>query len=206
MEAANTLKKQMWAEAQLDKRRMKEDHVFKAHRAEFNVPHAMENRISPLNSIPIKKESSSANPEFQMVDLNDQQNEENCIDNIATEKNPLVQECSVVPENLMLQQSMYATEKSRSELKAFISHRAEEIYVYRSLPLGQDRRRNRYWQFVTSLSRNDPGSGRIFVELPNGVWRLIDSEEVRVLFLVMFNFFTIVSMSWIINVFTFYVN
>ncbi|XP_057792425.1 homeobox-DDT domain protein RLT2 isoform X2 [Salvia miltiorrhiza] len=176
LEAANALKKQMWAEAQLDKRRMKEEHIFKSHRAE-HVPHGIENRRSPLNIVPMKKESSSANPEFQLVDLNDQQNEEHYINNIATEKNPLMEEFSVVPDNLMLQQSVYAAEKSRSELKAFISHRAEEIYVYRSLPLGQDRRRNRYWQFVASLSRNDPGSGRIFIELPNGVWRLIDSEE-----------------------------
>jgi len=50
--------------------------------------------------------------------------------------------------------------------------------VYRSLPLGQDRSRNRYWQFITSASRNDPGCGRIFVELHDGRWRLIDSEEV----------------------------
>lgn len=177
LEAANALKKQMWAEAQLDKRRMKEENIFKLHRAELSVPNIMENRRSPLNSVPMKQESSSVNPEFQLVDLNDQQNEEHYINNIASEKNPLMQEFSVATENLMLQQSVYAAEKSRSELKAFISHQAEEIYVYRSLPLGQDRRRNRYWQFVTSLSRNDPGSGRIFVELPNGVWRLIDSEE-----------------------------
>ncbi|KAH6780630.1 hypothetical protein C2S52_011867 [Perilla frutescens var. hirtella] len=176
MEAANALKKQMWAEVQLDKRRMKEEHILKLHRAELNFPHAMENRRSPLNSVPVKKESSSVNPEFQL-DLNDQQNEDHYINHIATAKSPLMQEFSVVPENLMLQQSVYAAEKSRSELKAFISHRAEEIYVYRSLPLGHDRRRNRYWQFVTSLSRNDPGCGRIFVELQNGVWRIIDSEE-----------------------------
>ncbi|XP_042007144.1 homeobox-DDT domain protein RLT2-like [Salvia splendens] len=174
LEAANALKKQMWAEALLDKRRMKEEHIFKVHRAELSVPHVIENRRSPLNSVPMKNESSPANPEFQLVDLNDQQNEE---DYVATEKNPLTPDFSVVSENLMLQQSMYAAEKSRSELKACISHRAEEIYAYRSLPLGQDRRRNRYWQFVASLSRNDPGSGRIFVELQNGIWRLIDSEE-----------------------------
>ncbi|XP_047946305.1 homeobox-DDT domain protein RLT2 isoform X1 [Salvia hispanica] len=174
LEAANALKKQMWAEAQLDKRRMKEEHILKVHRAELSVPHVMENRRSPLNSVPMKNESSPANPDFQLVDLNDQHNEEHYI---ATEKNPLTPDFSVVSENLMLQQSMIAAEKSRSELKACISHRAEEIYAYRSLPLGQDRRCNRYWQFVASLSRNDPGSGRIFVELQSGVWRLIDSEE-----------------------------
>ncbi|KAL2483356.1 Homeodomain-like transcriptional regulator [Forsythia ovata] len=51
------------------------------------------------------------------------------------------------------------------------------MYVYRSLPLGQDRRRNRYWQFKASPSQNDPGSGRIFVELRDCQWRLIDSEK-----------------------------
>nr|AMP82916.1 chromatin assembly factor 1 subunit [Catalpa bungei] len=185
LEAANALKKQMWAEAQLDKRRMKEEHVLKlqhsslaGNRAEQNFPHvSVEHRRSPLPSVDMKNESSSTNPAFQLVDLNDQQNEENYCNNIITEKNPLMQDFSVVSDNLLLQQSVYAAEKSRSYIKAFIGHRAEEMYVYRSLPLGQDRRRNRYWQFITSPARNGPGCGRIFVESCNGVWRLIDSEQ-----------------------------
>ncbi|KAI3457190.1 hypothetical protein Pfo_013853 [Paulownia fortunei] len=186
LEAANALKKQMWAEAQLDRRRMKEEHIFKlqhsslaGNRAEQIFPHfTIEHRRSPLTSVHMKNESSTTNPAFQLVDLNDQQNEDNYSNNIITVKNPpLGQEFSAVSDNLLLQQSVCAAEKSRSELKSFIGHWAEEIYVYRSLPLGQDRRRNRYWQFITSPSRNDPGSGRIFVELCNGVWRLIDSEE-----------------------------
>lgn len=64
-------------------------------------------------------------------------------------------------------------------MKSYIGHRAEDMYVYRSLPLGLDRRRNRYWQFVASASRHDPGSGRIFFESTDGYWRLIDSEEVH---------------------------
>lgn len=194
MEAANALKKQMWAEAQLDKRRMKEEHTFKlqhsslaGNRSEQNLIHVTEHRRSPINSVSVKNESS-INPEFQLVDLNDEQNEQ-YLNNMVTEKNPLLQEFSVVPENLIVQQSVYATEKSRPERKAFIGHRAEEIYVYRSLPLGQDRRRNRYWQFITSLSQKDPGCGRIFVELCNGVWRLIDTEEV--LLFSIFRFFAI---------------
>ncbi|KAK6134925.1 hypothetical protein DH2020_031345 [Rehmannia glutinosa] len=189
LEAANALKKQMWAEAQLDKRRMKEEHILKSqhsslagNRAEQTFPNfTVEHRRSPLSSVYVKNESSSTNPVYNLVDLNDQQNEENYCNSIITEKNPSAQEFTVVSDNLLLQQ---CAEKSRSELKAFIGHRAEEIYVYRSLPLGQDRRRNRYWQFITSPSRNDPGSGKIFVELCNGVWRLIDSEEV-----ILFNFF-----------------
>jgi acetyl esterase/lipase len=77
-----------------------------------------------------------------------------------------------------VQQHGYASKRSRSQLKAYVTHLAEELYIYRSLPLGQDRRRNRYWQFVASASRNDPCSGRIFVELHGGNWRVIDSEEV----------------------------
>ena len=80
--------------------------------------------------------------------------------------------------NERLMEPAYAAEKSRAQLKFFISHKAEELFVYRSLPLGQDRRRNRYWQFITSASQNDPGCGRIFVELCDGRWRLIYNEEV----------------------------
>ncbi|GFP86443.1 hypothetical protein PHJA_000788100 [Phtheirospermum japonicum] len=169
LEAANALKKQMWAEAQLDKRRMK-------YESSSTNPHStVEHRRSPLTCVYVKNESSSTNPVFRMVDLNDHHNEENYCNSVVTEKNPSVQESYVASDNMLLQQS---AEKSRSQLKAIIGHRAEEIHVYRSLPLGQDRRRNRYWQFMTSPSRNDPGSGKIYVELCNGVWRLIDSEEV----------------------------
>lgn len=128
------LKKQMWAEAQVDKRRMKEDFVLK---------------------IQYPSVDDLASTSYQ--------------ENLGDPQNDL---------NEKLQEPAYAAEKSRAQLKSFIGHKAEEMYVYKSLPLGHDRRRNRYWQFVTSASQNDPGSGRIFVELRDGRWRLIDSEEV----------------------------
>ncbi|KAI3823950.1 hypothetical protein L1987_05396 [Smallanthus sonchifolius] len=126
LDAATSARKQMWTEAQLDKKRLKEEFITKFQDSSFMV--ATEGSQSPL--IPV-------------------------IDNNGNN----------------------TAERSRLQLKAFIGHKAEEMYVYRSLPLGQDRRRNRYWQFVASNSRHDPGSGRIFVELQNGCWRLIDSEE-----------------------------
>ncbi|CAA0816207.1 Homeodomain-like transcriptional regulator [Striga hermonthica] len=169
LEAANALKKQMWAEAQLDKRRFKDELSFK-----FQHQSSVEHRKSQLASVYMKNESSSLNPAFQFADLNDQQNEENYCESKITEKRPLVHNSFVVSDNMLLQQT---AEKSRSQIKALIGYRAEEIYVHRSLPLGQDRRRNRYWQFMTSSSRNDPGSGKIYVELCNRVWRIIDSEE-----------------------------
>ncbi|KAL0320102.1 UNVERIFIED_CONTAM: Homeobox-DDT domain protein RLT2 [Sesamum radiatum] len=185
LEAANALKKQMWAEAQLDKRRMKEENTVKLHnsslagnRADQNAPYgAVEDRRNPLLTGDIKDVLSSTNHAVQLVDLNEQQNEQSYCSDIVSENNPLMPEFSVGSDNLLLQQSVCAAEKSRSELKALIGYQAEQLYVYRSLPLGQDRRRNRYWQFITSPSRNDPGSGRIFVELCDGAWRLIDSEE-----------------------------
>ncbi|XP_042484984.1 homeobox-DDT domain protein RLT2-like, partial [Macadamia integrifolia] len=167
LEAANALKKQMWAEAQLDKRRMKEEHMTKLQyssftgiRAETNVTSSVaEGSQSPLPGVESKNIEASLNP--------------------AVKSEPLLdpQEFSAGPDNFPHQQHGYATEKSRFQLKASIAHKAEEMYVYRSLPLGQDRRRNRYWLFVTSASRNDPGSGRIFFESYDGCWRLIDSEE-----------------------------
>lgn len=145
------LKKQMWAEAQVDKRKMKEDFMIK-----IQYP-STDNQTELASSNNHHQETSGDHP-------------------TTAERLP---EYSIGPDSFQLQQPAYAVEKSRSQLKSFIGHKAEEMYVYRSLPLGHDRRRNRYWRFITSASQNDPGSGRIFVELRDARWRLIDTEEVN---------------------------
>lgn len=194
MEAANALKKQMWAEVQLDKRRMKEEFVMKmqyssfaSNKAEPNIQ--VEGLQSPLPTVDDKNGLPSTKPVVQQEHIHDPQNDQNYPTHVASEQNPAMLEFSAGTDNTPLLQPGYAAERSRSQLKAYIGYRAEEMYVYRSLPLGQDRRRNRYWQFITSASRNDPGSGRIFVELRNGCWRLIDSEEVVSLFICISLFF-----------------
>lgn len=175
----------MWAEAQLDKRRMKEEYMTKLQYSSFvgmksEVPQAggvNEGSHSPLLNVDIK--SGDLNP-YSAVNAEGSDlmcNQNNSCDMVG-EKNLMGQELAINADATPVQQYGYAAEKSRSQLKSYIGHRAEEMYVYRSLPLGQDRRRNRYWQFVTSASRNDPGSGRIFFESKEGLWRLIDSEEV----------------------------
>lgn len=184
MEAANSLKKLMWAEAQLDKRRIKEDYVskmnFSAHigkKTEPNFANSLfEGRRSPFVVIDDKHDETSVDLIVKQEGLSDQQNDQN--GNMPPEGNLQMQDYTIGVDNLQYQQAGYAAEKSRSQLKSYIGQRAEEMYVYRSLPLGQDRRRNRYWRFITSVSQNDPGCGRIFVELCDGRWRLIDSEEV----------------------------
>ncbi|XP_002509429.2 homeobox-DDT domain protein RLT1 isoform X1 [Ricinus communis] len=178
LEAANALKKQMWAEAQLDRSRLKEDIMSKLDfsssigvRAELQVASsAVEGSQSPLLLVDSKsKEASPSTGEDQKSLL--------ASESVPTEKQLVVQDPSSNPDNFSSQQHGYGSKRSRSQLKAYIGHIAEETYVYRSLPLGQDRRRNRYWQFVASASKNDPCSGWIFVELHDGNWRLIDSEE-----------------------------
>ncbi|KAL3509303.1 hypothetical protein ACH5RR_028704 [Cinchona calisaya] len=182
LEAANALKKQMWAEALLDKRRVKEEYalkmqypLFPGNRSEQNFSITSDGRQSTFAAVDGRNESTSTNPTNQQDDMGDSHRILNHSSNTTTERSMLLQELS--GPDLLLQQSAYAAEKSRSEIKAYIGQRAEEIYVYKSLPLGQDRRRNRYWQFITSPSQNDPGAGRIFVELNDGQWRLIDSVE-----------------------------
>ncbi|KAJ6734162.1 HOMEOBOX-DDT DOMAIN PROTEIN RLT2 [Salix purpurea] len=185
LEAANALKKQMWAEAQLDKRRMKEEFVTRTqyssctgNKMELNLTiSASEGRQSPMVSVDDRSNGMPVNASFQQERSSDQQSDMNYMTNMSSERNMRMQDLSADPDNLPYQQAGHATEKSRAQLKSVIGHRAEEIYVYRSLPLGQDRRRNRYWQFTTSASLNDPGCGRIFVELHDGRWRVIDSEE-----------------------------
>ncbi|XP_030929199.1 homeobox-DDT domain protein RLT2-like isoform X3 [Quercus lobata] len=186
LEAANALKKQMWAEAQLDKRRMKEEFVlrtnyssFAGNKAEPNLltNSLAEDRQSPLCTINDKNKETSVAPAVEQEQLNNIQNDQNYLNSLPSEENLQIHDYPAGPDNLPCQQPGYVAERSRSQLKSYIGHKAEEMYVYRSLPLGQDRRRNRYWRFITSASRNDPGCGRIFVELHDGHWRLIDSEE-----------------------------
>ncbi|KAI5590901.1 hypothetical protein BDE02_04G041800 [Populus trichocarpa] len=183
LEAANALKKQMWAEAQLDRSRLKEEFISKLDfpsltggRVETQVASsALEGSQSPLVLVDSKnKEASPSNAEDQKSLA---ENVENHLSSVLSEKALVVQDLSMNPDNISVQQHGYASKRSRSQLKAYVTHLAEELYIYRSLPLGQDRRRNRYWQFVASASRNDPCSGRIFVELHGGNWRVIDSEE-----------------------------
>lgn len=178
----------MWAEAQLDKRRMKEEFVMKMHLSPFmgskttepNLTISLaEGRQSPFPTVNDKNNEMSVTPAVQQEQLNDVQNDQNYLSSLPSEENLQMQDYSAGIENLPYQQAAYVAERSRSQLKSYIGHKAEEMCVYRSLPLGQDRSRNRYWQFITSASRNDPGCGRIFVELHDGRWRLIDSEEVH---------------------------
>ncbi|KAL5839479.1 hypothetical protein ACOSQ4_012087 [Xanthoceras sorbifolium] len=183
LEAANALKKQMWAEAQVDKSRLKEDHLTRldfttslASKAETqNINSIVEGCQSPL-LVDNKNEASPSLAEDQKT-LFGSEAVQNHLNDFPTERTLGILDPSTGPDNLASQQHGYASKRSRSRLKAYIAHLAEEMYVYRSLPLGQDRRRNRYWQFVASASRNDPCSGRIFVELHDGNWRLIDTEE-----------------------------
>ena len=150
-----------------------------SYKSEPNIQFSSaEGRQSPLPAVDDKNVLASTNLVIQHEHVQDSQNDTNYCTPVPTERNQSIQEFSAGTENHPLLQPGFAAERSRSQLKAYIGHKAEEMYVYRSLPLGQDRRRNRYWQFITSASRNDPGSGRIFVELRDGCWRLIDSEEV----------------------------
>ncbi|KAJ0971612.1 hypothetical protein J5N97_019571 [Dioscorea zingiberensis] len=179
LEAASALKKQMWAEAQLDKRRIREEFAGKYlySSAGGKVEACQMNATtegSPMHGVEDKGNDGNLDPinNDQFLDPHNLGN-----GNMSSERNMLGPEYLVNPDATAPQQYGYAAEKSRSQLKSYIGHKAEEMYVYRSLPLGQDRRRNRYWQLSTSVSRNDPGSGRIFFESRDGFWRLIDSEE-----------------------------
>ncbi|XP_057450626.1 homeobox-DDT domain protein RLT2-like isoform X3 [Lotus japonicus] len=185
LEAANALKKQMWAEAQLDKRRIKEDYFVKmqpisylCNKNEPAVAFLSEGgKQCALPTADVKHDKDLLTPCDQLEQTNALQENQNNLHSSPLEVNMHMQDCSTGPDNYSFQQSGYAAEKSRSILKSYIGHLAEQTYMYRALPLGLDRRRNRYWQFITSASRNDPGCGRIFVELRDGCWKLIDSEE-----------------------------
>lgn len=168
---------------QLDKRRIKEENVMRMHNLSLMGNKFEPNVIissavgspSPFLNVDDKKNETTVDLSVQEERINDPHTENNYSSRFPSKGNLQMQEVPTAPDN---HQSGYAADRSRSQLKSYIGHKAEEMYVYRSLPLGQDRRRNRYWQFITSASQNDPGCGRIFIELHDGQWRLIDSEEV----------------------------
>ncbi|CAN0911076.1 Homeobox-DDT domain protein RLT1 [Linum grandiflorum] len=148
LEAATALKKQMWAEAQSDKSLLREDVV-----QILGVPSGNPSLLHQADDVDEQK--------LLLASENVQNG------NVHDDRTAAIQDL----------QLGYSSKRFRSQLKAYTAHVAEETYSYRSLPLGQDRRRNRYWLFVASASRSDPCSGRIFVELQNGTWRVIDSEK-----------------------------
>ncbi|CAA7017472.1 unnamed protein product [Microthlaspi erraticum] len=163
LEVASALKKQMWGEVQLDKR-WKEESL---QRANFlSYPTVKQQESPSADATPVSSQDPLSLP--PQMDVNN---------SVA---GPSENVSGV--ESLQYQQQQQGgytadRERLRAQLKAYVGYKAEELYVYRSLPLGQDRRRNRYWRFAASASRNDPGCGRIFVELQDGRWRLIDSED-----------------------------
>ncbi|XP_009352854.2 homeobox-DDT domain protein RLT1 [Pyrus x bretschneideri] len=182
LEAANALKKQMLAEAQLDKSRLKEENVgrldfqsFMGGKADVQAT-GVEDGQSPLRDVDNRNIEASPVTAENQKSIHGSQGVQNQLNGVPVERTSAAQDFSMGSDNFLSQQLAYASKRSRSQLKSYIAHRAEEMYAYRSLPLGQDRRHNRYWQFVASASRNDPGSGRIFIELNNGSWRLIDTE------------------------------
>lgn len=186
LDAANALKKQMWAEAQLDKKRIKEESIPKflyssilGSEAEIKQTcAAADSSESPLTAVDNKISELPLNTAVKGDPFSGAENMQDHFNSLPSDRVLVEPDASAGQTGSSTQQNGYAAERSRLQLKTYIGHRAEEMYVYRSLPLGQDRRRNRYWQFVASASAHDPGSGRIFVESPDGYWRLIDSEEV----------------------------
>ncbi|KAL1325259.1 hypothetical protein HN51_035339 [Arachis hypogaea] len=185
LEAANALKKQMWAEAQLGKRRIKEDYFVKMHpvsnfsnRSESNSAFpSLEDKQKPFLSVDNKNDEALLTPLGRCNQINELLENPNHIESSSLEVSHQLHQSSANQDNYSLQQFGFAPEKSRSNIKSYIGYLAEQTYMYRTLPLGLDRRHNRYWQFIASASPNDPGCGRIFVELHDGCWKLIDSEK-----------------------------
>lgn len=173
----------MWAEAQLDKRRLKDESLSKLH--DPCLTDAADGSYSPLGIGENKNNEvalDTAIKEEPFVGADNVKKEQNNPCGMTSEKNLVVQNTFMNQNTPTVQHNGSTSERSRLQLKSFIGQRAEEMHVYRSLPLGQDRRHNRYWQFVSSASKHDPGSGRIFVELRDGGWRIINSEEVFYIF------------------------
>ncbi|CAA0250846.1 unnamed protein product [Arabidopsis thaliana] len=169
MEAANALKKQMWAEAQLDNSCMRD--VLK-----LDLQNLASSKTESTIGLPIIQSSTRERDSFDR-DPSQLLDETKPLEDLSNDLHKSSAERALINQDANISQENYASKRSRSQLKSYIGHKAEEVYPYRSLPLGQDRRHNRYWHFAVSVSKSDPCSGLLFVELHDGKWLLIDSEE-----------------------------
>ena len=114
----------MWAEAQLDKRRMKEELVmrtqyssFTGNKMELNLTiSASEGRQSPMVNVDDRSNGMSVNASFQQERSSDQQSDMNDLTNMSSEGNMQMQDLSADTDNLPYQQTGHANEKSRSQL------------------------------------------------------------------------------------------
>ncbi|CAL5419198.1 unnamed protein product [Camellia sinensis] len=151
LEAANALKKQMWAEVQLDKYRMKEEYVMKiqypsciSDNTEPNVQiSSVEGRQSPLPTVDDKNNLVLTNPVEQKEHLHDAQNDPNYPIHMPSKRNPQIQEVSTCTDNLSLLQPGYAAERSWSHLKSYIGHKAEEMVGSKNAADRMDKNKNR---------------------------------------------------------------
>ncbi|KAL9689873.1 hypothetical protein QQ045_010264 [Rhodiola kirilowii] len=155
----------MWAEAELDIKRSKDGVANKNQKYEADMKPGIMGHRSPM-----------------LVDESNETGVNNGIEQLPLPGGLPNGNISAIQDaftgaEFASEQHKYSVEKSRVLLKSCISFKAEEMSAYRHLPLGQDRRHNRYWLFITSASKYDPGTGRIFVESQDGHWRLIDTAE-----------------------------
>lgn len=181
LEAATALKRQMWAEMQLEKRRHKEELLSRSHFSllpgtiktdgESPDPEHMTSGTLALydhGQLDMNMPNTDGTGYIEAFAGNGKSFNELSNGVVAHEAGP---SAGAVSGN-------HLAEKSRAQAKADIGLRAEELYVFRSQPLGSDRRHNRYWQFVTGNGGQDPGCGRLFFESnSDGCWGVIDTEE-----------------------------
>ncbi|XP_024520101.1 homeobox-DDT domain protein RLT1 isoform X3 [Selaginella moellendorffii] len=163
-EAASALKRQLWEEVQIDKRRLKEE-CSKAEAAKVDETNLQQQQVDEK---PLLQALENGSQEAQEQQLDgDEDGSSNPAQALSEDPNERQQKCA-----------SQHSDRSRADMKADIRLRAEKLYVIRSLPLGLDRRHNRYWQFVTSSSGHDPGCRRIYFEShEDGHWEVIDTEE-----------------------------
>lgn len=181
LEAATALKRQMWAEMQLEKRRHKEEQL---NRSQFFL---LPGSVKPDGESPDAENMAAGTLSLYdqgRIDMNVPNTEGSGLGDTSAGKSQIGlsngQFTQEAGPSVSTAPGSHVAEKSRAQAKADIGLRAEELYVFRSLPLGSDRRHNRYWQFITGSGGQDPGCGRLFFESnSDGHWAIIDTEEVR---------------------------
>ncbi|KAL3160990.1 hypothetical protein ABBQ38_009379 [Trebouxia sp. C0009 RCD-2024] len=173
-EEAQRIRKQMFEEAKVEKRRRQQEAAEKAKKSAEEAQRALE----AYNANPDSPSHAASTPAHTgetggpATDAQQSQAERNA--GASTSQSAAAQPHEHEDDLLSA-----AAMKLRAQQRADTIQNAEEVNAIRGEPLGSDRRHNRYWHFAVpqepgAAAAADPSLGRILVEShENGTWRLL---------------------------------
>ncbi|KAK9816480.1 hypothetical protein WJX72_000803 [[Myrmecia] bisecta] len=180
LEEAQRIRKQMWEEARLEKRRRQAEAAAKAKLAADEAQKVLERLQNPHGDA---SPSGTSTPVDNVIGPPAAGGPGGQAAHGAAAQDPVHMAAAAIAAAAAQHQhhgehddlSAAAASRERQQQRAETIRRAEEANAVRGEPLGMDRRYNRYWRFLAGgEAGRDGGAGRIFVETyDEGTFRVL---------------------------------